>query len=45
LSLELEKKMAPERTAHLKAMEAEVGKLRAALNKDVMAGITKGMEP
>ncbi len=34
--------MAPERTAQLKIMEAEVEKLRAASSKGDMAGITRG---
>jgi hypothetical protein len=36
--------MVPERTAQLKAMEAEVQKLRATSSKGDMAGIARGHE-
>jgi hypothetical protein len=42
LSLELEKKMAPERTVQLKAVEAKAEKLQAASSKGNMAGIARG---
>jgi hypothetical protein len=42
LSLVLEKEMAPERMAQLKAMEAEVEKLRTVSRGGNMAGIMQG---
>jgi hypothetical protein len=42
LSLDLEKEMALERTAQLKAMEVEVENLQAASSGGNMAGITRG---
>jgi hypothetical protein len=44
LSLDLEKVMAPERTAQLKAMESEVEKLWVVSGRGHMVGITRGHE-